>query len=592
MKRKTWISLLMILLLVAAAGCGAKQDPSKEESKKEETGVLTTETTTAEESKTQESTTEISQTEPASEKNGEVVILFTSDVHCGIDQGFGYAGLSQIRESLEAQGYETILVDDGDSIQGETIGTLSKGEAIIDLMNALKYDVAIPGNHEYDYGTERFLELVQKADFPYISCNFTKEGKLVLPSYVIKEAAGLKIGFVGVTTPQTITSSTPAYFQNAQGEFVYGFMQDANGEAVYQAVQKAVDEARAEGADYVYVLGHLGLGEDAAPWTYADVISHTHGIDVFLDGHSHDTEQVVMKNENGEDVIRSAVGTKLSGIGYSYLSAEGIGETNLWTWNNSVSAPELLGLDNEMSAAVAKATEELTETLNQRVATSEVTLTISDPEEKDSAGKPIRMIRRAETNLGNFCADAILAASGADVALMNGGGIRTDLEKGEVTYGDIVNVFPFGNELCVIEATGQQIADALEWGAKAVPGEFGGFLQPAGLSYEIDVSVPSGCTSDENQMMTGISGERRVKNILVGGEPIDLKKTYTVAGMNYTLLNHGDGHTAFDGANVLQKGSALDNQLLIDYIVNTLGGTIGEQYADPYGEGRITIVGE
>ena len=143
------------------------------------------------------------------EKNGSVVILYTSDIHCGMNEGFGFEGLQQIRDSYEAKGYTTLLVDDGDAIQGETVGSFTRGEAIIDLMNAVKYDVAIPGNHEFDYGMERFLELTQKAEFPYISCNFNKNGELVFAPYIIKEVEGIKIAFVGVTTPKTITSSTP-----------------------------------------------------------------------------------------------------------------------------------------------------------------------------------------------------------------------------------------------------------------------------------------------------------------------------------------------------------------------------------------------
>ena len=204
------------------------------------------------------------------EKNGDIMILYTSDIHCGAAKGFGFAGLSQIRNTLEAQGYTTILVDDGDAIQGEALGTVSKGETMIDLMNAMHYNVAIPGNHEFDYGTDRFLELADKAEYPYISCNFNKEGKLVFEPYKIVEAAGKKIAFVGITTPQTLTSANPSYFRNEQGQYVYGFMQDESGEALYKAVQDAVDAACGEGADYVYVMAHLGMEEGSRPWTYAD----------------------------------------------------------------------------------------------------------------------------------------------------------------------------------------------------------------------------------------------------------------------------------------------------------------------------------
>ena len=529
--------------------------------------------------------------EEKAEKNGDIYILFTSDVHCGIDKGFGYAGLQQVRDTLEAQGYETILVDDGDAIQGEPIGTLSEGEAIIDLMNDLKYDVAIPGNHEFDYGMPRFLELVEKADFPYISCNFTYLDELVFEPYIIKEAAGKKIGFVGVTTPLTITASTPVYFQDENGEYVYGFMSDDTGERVYQAVQSAVDAAREEGADYVYVIGHMGNGAEFKPWTYADVISHTDGIDVFLDGHSHDTDQVIMKNKDGEDVPRSAVGTKMACIGYSHISAEGdIVETGIWSWPNKTSAPELLDIHNEIRDRVDEAQQELAEELDKVVASTAVILTINDPEAVDSSGNPVRMIRRAETNLGDLCADAARDQSGADIAFVNGGSIRVSIEKGDITFGNILAVHPFGSMLCVLEVTGQQILDALEWSCRSVPDENGGFNQVSGLTFEINSAIDSPCKADKDGMCTGIEGERRVQNVMVGGEALDPEKTYTLAGYDYQLRQQGDGYTAYDGAPVLQDNVKLDNQVLIDYIVDTLGGNVGGEYADPYGEGRITVL--
>ena len=528
---------------------------------------------------------------PAAEKNGDVYILFTSDIHCGVDEGFGLAGLEEIRSTLESKGYTVLLVDDGDAIQGEALGTLSKGESIIELMNEMHYDAAIPGNHEYDYGMERFLELAEKAEFPYISCNFNKEGELLFEPYIIREAAGMKIAFVGVTTPQTLVSSTTMYFQDDDGNLIYGFLQDESGEKLYEAVQKAVDSARAEGADYVYLIGHLGLDHKCTPWTYADVLSHTNGIDVLLDGHSHDTEQIVMKNKDGDNVVRSACGTKLNSIGYSHISAaDGIVDTNIWTWPNKQSLPELTGLHNRMSDAVAAEKEEIEDILKEVVAQTKVDLTIFDPVEKDTGGNPIRMVRRAETNLGDLVADAYRAALGADIGISNGGNVRADIAKGDITYEDIMAVNPFNSPLCLVEATGQQILDALEWTSRAVPDENGGFLQVSGMSYEIDVNVESGCESDENSMMTGISGERRVKNVLVGGEPIDPDKLYTVAAIDYVLLLNGDGMTAFDGAKLLQDRVKLDNQALIEYISEGIDEEGWEAYADPYGQGRIGII--
>ena len=526
------------------------------------------------------------------ERSADIVILFTSDVHCGVDQGFGYAGLQQVRDYLVASGNEVILVDDGDNIQGEPLGTMTKGEVSIDLMNKMGYSVAIPGNHEFDYGMEQFLALAERADFDYISCNFNKSGELVFQPYVIRELDGLKVAFVGVTTPETLTSSTPRYFQDENGEFVYGFFQDESGEGVYSAVQSAVDDARAEGADYVVVMGHLGNEEACRPWTYDDVISNTNGIDVFLDGHSHDTDQVVMKNKDGEDVLRSACGTKLACIGWCRIDTEGKISTGLYTWNNSDPVPALLGIQNEMSEAVAASTDTLNEKLGEVVASSQVDLTISDPVEVDANGRPIRMVRRAETNLGDLCADAYLNQSGADIAFVNGGGIRTNIAAGDITLNDILKVHPFGNAMCVIEVTGQQILDALEWGARAIPSENGGFLQVAGLSYEIHSYIESSCVADENNMFTGVEGEYRVKNVMVGGEPLDMDKIYTLASHNYMLLEHGDGYTMFDGARILQNSVKLDNQVLIDYITESLGGVIGPEYEELTGQGRIVIVEE
>ena len=523
------------------------------------------------------------------EKNGEVYILYTSDVHCGIDEGFGYAGVVQVRSSLEAQGYEVILVDDGDALQGEAIGTLTKGEAIIGLMNDAGYDVAVPGNHDFDYTVERFLELAAKAEFKYISCNFNHKGELLLDPYVIVEAAGMKIAFVGICTPETLVSSTPAYFRDETGEIVYGFMQDETGQALYDAVQKAVDDARAEGADLVYAMGHLGNYGASSPWAYEDVIRNTTGIDVFFDGHSHDTDQVTVKNKDGDPVVRSACGTKLQCIGYSRIGTDKKpAETGIWSWNNGKTPAFLFGFGGDMQKSVDAAKARLAEQLDQVVASTTVELTINDPVVKLDSGAPVRMVRRAETNLGDLAADAARDAGGADIGICGGGGIRTNIEKGEITYGEIINVHPFGNQIAVIKATGQQILDALEWSAREVPGEFGGFLQVSGLTYEIDVSVPSPCKSAES-LMSGIEGERRVRNVMVGGKPIDPSAYYTVAGADYWLTGNGDGYTAFDGAEVLQPCAKLDNQALIDYIVETLGGDMSA-YADPYGQGRITIV--
>lgn len=537
-------------------------------------------------------------TGPATAENEEqpklqrdVLVLFTSDVHCGVDQGFGYVGLKAVKEAAEATGSHVLLVDDGDSVQGEAVGIMTRGEAIISLMNAMGYDVAIPGNHEFDYGMDRFLELVAMADFPYISCNFNKQGETVFDPYIIKEFDGVKIAFVGVTTPKTLTSSTPRFFQNDEGEYIYGFLQDDTGEGVYQAVQQAVDDARAEGAQYVIVLGHMGNEAEAMPWTYADVIAHTNGIDAFLDGHSHDRDKVVMRNKDGAEVVRQACGTKMEAIGWLRISTKNGGvDTGLYVWGNSVPAAELLGLRNEMTDAVETAVGEVNAQMAAVVGSASVDLTIHDPVAVDENGSPIRIVRRAETNLGDLCADACLDQSGADIAFLSGGCVRVDIARGDITKNDILSVHPFGSMLTVIEVTGQQVLDMLEWGCRAVPGESGAFPQVAGLTFEIHTYIESSCTQDEAGMFTGVAGAYRVKNVMVGGEPLDPEKTYLLASHDYLLLDHGDGYAMFAGSPVLQQPVKPDYQVLIDYITDTLGGVIGAEYADPYGQGRIVAV--
>ena len=516
-----------------------------------------------------------------------IVILFTSDAHAGIDQGWGYAGVAAIRDGLAVNNH-VVLVDNGDAIQGETIGTLTNGKAIVELMNEVGYDVAVPGNHEFDYGMSNFLTLSgEVAQHPYVSANFTYKDEPVFNPYVIKEFEGVKVAFVGVTTPKTITSSTPTYFQDENGEYVYGFCQDDTGAKFYAAIQSAVDAARAEGAQYVIICGHLGTEETCEPYTSIDVIYNVSGIDALLDGHAHETmPSNVVKGKDGKDVVRVACGTKLANVGALTITPDGKLSAELYAWNNSVAPAEVFGLKGAVVDAVNEKIASMDEIRKTVVAFTETTLYIKDPE------TDVRIIRNAETNLGDLCADAYRAMSGADVAFVNGGGVRAQIPAGDITLDQIYSVHPFGNIMCMIEVSGQQILDALEWGARNNPGENGGFLQVSGLTYEIHTYVESSAQSDENGMFAGVTGEYRVKNVVVGGEPLDVNKTYTLASHNYMLKSAGDGFSMFAGAKILIDETLIDNQVLITYITTNLGGVAGAEYANPYGQGRIIGVPE
>ena len=514
----------------------------------------------------------------------DVVVLYTYEVHCGIDENIGYAGLAAYKKAFAKAGYDVLLVDNGDAIQGGPVGTLSKGEYIIDIMNEVGYDVATIGNHEFDYGMDQFMALREKAKFPYVSANFTDlEGKPILDPFVIKEAGGRKIAFVGASTPETFTKSTPTYFQNEKGEYIYDFCEGEDGKRLYAAVQKAVDDAREAGAEYVVVLAHLGIDGSSVPYTSSDLIVNTNGIDAVLDGHSHSTiEQEVVKNKDGEEVLLTSTGTKLAAVGALTIAADGTLSTRLHT--------ESIFQDDETTAFVEGIKAQYGETLAKVVASSQVDLIVNDLTAVDSEGKPIRIIRSQETNLGDLCADAYRLVSGADIGVVNGGGIRAAIPAGDITFEQIISVHPFGNAMCVVEATGQQILDALEKSVSKLPDENGGFLHVSGLTFTVDMSVPSTVVVDDKGSFVEVSGERRVKDVKVGGEDLDPAKTYTLASHKYMLKSGGDGFNMFINDKLLQDEVMLDNQVLITYITENLGGVIGEEYAEPYGQGRITII--
>ena len=525
--------------------------------------------------------------EAAEVEHKPVVILYANDIHCGIEDNVGYAGVAAYEKAYQALGYETLLVDNGDAIQGDVVGTLTEGEAIIDIMNALGYDIAIPGNHEYDYGMDRFLELTEKAEFPYISSNFsTTDGEFIFPTYLVVELGGWKLGFVAATTPTTFTSSTPTYFQDEDGNYIYSFAEGNEGANLYAAVQNAVDAVRAEGVDKVIMMSHLGVSADDNPAMYTSgaVITNTTGIDVVLDGHSHTVmECEVVLNADGEEVLLTQTGTKLQNVGTLFINTDGSIATELHN--------ETIFKDPEAQAVIDAINAENEEILNEVVASTQVKLTTTDPVATSEDGKPIRIIRTQETNLGDLCADAYRAAVNADIGIMNGGGIRADIEAGDITYADIISVNPYGNMVCLVAVTGQTILDALEMGVMELPAESGGFIHVSGMTYEIDPSVESTVVVDDHGSFVEVTGDRRVHNVLVAGEPIDPEAIYTLASHNYWLKDGGDGMSMFQDGELLLDGVALDNQALINYIMDELGGVVGEEYADPYGQGRIVING-
>lgn len=513
----------------------------------------------------------------------DVVILHTNDTHCGIEENMGYAGLVWYENQMKEETPYVTLVDAGDAIQGAPVGTLSEGEYLVQIMNKAGYDFAIPGNHEFDYGMEKLLGLSARLDCGYSACNFVNlpSKTQVFAPYRIMEYDDIQVAFVGVATPESITKSTPAYFQDQFGRYRFSFCEDETGEALYSQVQSAVDQARGEGADYVIMVGHLGDNGITEKWSSRSVIANTTGIDAAIDGHSHEVCVENVPNENGEMVVLTQTGTKFANIGKLTITTDGqIQASHVSAVTDAEGNP---AKDAEMESFINGIKSQYEESLKVVLGRTDVDLMDKDPE------TGLRAVRKAETNLGDLCADASRYMMGADIGFMNGGGIRAGIEAGDITYEDALSVFPYGNMICMAEVSGQKIKDALEMGVKNYPEESGGFIHVSGLTYTVDSSVPSSVVLDEKRNFVSVDGEYRVRDIYVGEEPLDVNRTYTLASHNYWLKSGGDGMSMLMGCPILKDETMVDVDTITSYISEYLGGTVGEEYKDPRGQGRITI---
>ena len=550
-------------------------------------------------------------------EKSEVTILYTNDVHTYIDKQapeLTYAAIAALKQSYQNAGKKVLLVDAGDHVQGTAYGSMDQGASIIELMNAAGYDAATPGNHEFDYGMDRAKELMRDADFPYLSCNWVdlRTNLRVLPEIKVFVRGGVRIAFVGITTPETFTKSTPAYFMNkAQTKYIYDILGGEDGQKLYDAVQKAIDKAEFWGADTIIGLGHLGVDPSSSPWTSEEVIAHTHGFTAFIDGHSH----TVMANKqvtdaSGKAVTLTQTGSYFKNIGKMTVGADGTITTEL------IDTYE--GLDAAVAATASNWISAVDDMLGEEIAVGDTKFYINDP----ATGK--RRIRSGETNLGDFVADGIytyfneIEELHCDVAIMNGGGIRTDVEAGPWSFKTCKTVSPFGNVACLMSVTGQQIQDALEFGARfagAEGKENGGFLHVAGARYTIHPMIPNTVQTNDKNVWTGSAAIPRVSNVEIYDkttgtyQPLDPNATYALAGMNYTLRNLGDGFAMFDGATLI-KDYVSEDYLVMSSYAAMFGGVDANglphlasanspladypgyllNYEDPYGAGRIQMI--
>lgn len=547
----------------------------------------------------------------------DVTILYTNDVHTYIDKQspkLTYAAIADLKQSYQNAGKDVLLVDAGDHVQGTAYGSMDEGASIIKLMNAAGYDVATPGNHEFDYGMDRAKAIMKEADFPYLSCNWVdlRTTLRVLPSVKVFVRGGRRIAFVGVTTPETFTKSTPAYFMDkAQRKYIYDIQGGEDGKKLYDAVQKAIDKAKLL-ADVVIGLGHLGVDPSSSPWTSEEVIAHTSGFDAFIDGHSHTVmENKQVQDASGEAVTLTQTGSYFANVGEMTIAADGTITTKL--------IPTHEGMDAGIAAMQTGWVNTVDDMLGEKIAVGDSDFYVSDP----ATGK--RRIRSAETNLGDFVADGIYTYFNeveklhCDLAIMNGGGIRADVPAGDWTFKTCKQVSPFGNVACLMSVTGKQIQDALEFAARFAGEdgkENGGFLQVAGATYEIHTDIPNTVQTDEKNVWIGsATGTPRVQNVKIYDKasgsylPLDPNKTYALAGMNYTLRNLGDGFAMFDGAELIKDYVSEDYLVMSTYAMIFDGADAAGlphlsstnsplaaypgyllNYEQPYGAGRITIL--
>lgn len=623
MKKRIIGTILSLALVIGLIGCGKAGNTEASSVAVEESASEGETLSDAPEETIEESVEETA--EESTEVTEPIYIVYTNDIHSYIyntitdennekKPGLRMSNIAAMVSDMKADGKNVILVDAGDELQGDVYGAFDEGKSVVELMNACSYQLATPGNHDFDFGMGTFFNRIDEADYPYISCNFHAlvGERNPLSANHIFDISGSKIAFIGITTPETITSSTPIYFQNEKGEYIYAIDGTVSPQELYDSVQKAIDEVRDE-ADYVIALAHVGVGLDEKRNNISsyDIIENTVGLDAYIDGHSHTLmEKDSVSDKNGNNVVLTQTGSYLTHIGVMEIN-DGIITTSL-VENYDNADSKVAELEEAINAR-------LMEQMGEKIATLDSTLYIYDPDKADR-----RIVREQETNLGDLTADAVYwylnnrLQADCDIALSNGGGVRAQVEKGDVTYLDVKSIEPFGNMICLIEATGQQILDALEMGVTVVgegdgPAENGGFMQVAGMQYTIDTTIPSSVRTTVDGMFVSVDGEYRVKDVKIYNketgkyEDIDLSGKYTVSGIDYLLRNSGNGLNMFADDNMVMGFVEQDYVILSQYLTSfnmdgdypriksensplyELNGYLLD-YENPFGAGRINII--
>lgn len=522
-----------------------------------------------------------------------IVILYENDAHCAVE---GYARLAGQRDAERQHTPYVAIVSSGDFAQGNTVGSLTKGEAIVRIMNAVGYDYLTIGNHEFDYTVPQMQHLSEMLTAKTLCCNFSRyeqdnddnddrDSDDLYPAYEVKDFGGTKVGFIGVATPSTFRSSTPTYFIDDNGNLLYNFHQTDT----YECVQEAVNDAREEGAEIIIVLSHLGDDPEVA-YSRA-LIAATHGIDVVLDGHAHHVLNERLVNDRGDSVTLTSTGTKFAYIGRLTIDTDNRVTTEL------LPISDCHRVNQAVQDTVLAIQQELEARVNAPVGTTAFAL--ADRDNQDN-----RLVRKQETNLGDFMADVARYTTGANIGVCNGGGLRAGLYNETITYGNIVSIWPFNNTMRVVECTGQQLLDAFEVSAANLPRENGDFMHVSGLRYTINPHVPTSVIWDDNRMFNGVGKTRRIAKMevfmLADGEsdklPYEQRGTwqqvnpnavYTIGGQSYIIACSGASGMFAKMRLLPVEGEPLNDVDAVCAYIQAMGGTINEVYRRP--QGRITI---
>ncbi len=524
-------------------------------------------------------------------KGDDIVILFTGDIACATEENLGFSGVSAYKKAMLEKTPYVSLVDLGNAVQGKFIGTVSKGDYVVDFMNKAGYDLAVPGNHEFDYGLEQFYQLTERANAEYLISNVTYvglEGNNAFEKtkpYKIVKYGNRKVGFVGVTTPKVLTQTLNSTFMEGES-YVYDFEQ--GGSRLYNTVQGYVNECKNKGADYVVILSHLGDTDESLPYTASSLIKATFDVDAVLDAHAgSEISNRLVKNKNGLDVTLASAGKELENIGQLTISQ-----------NGNISSGMISGYSGKDTAVDNYATElkaTLEEQMNEVVAVCDTPLKRTDL-------KGRRTINNRENILGNFCADAYRLIADADIALINGDRIRGDLPAGDVTYADILNLSPFNDSLCKIYATGEGILNALEIANMYIESEYEEdgepigespvFMQVSGIRFTVDTSIEPSVVFDKYGKFKEVSGKRRIKDVQVLNEQgtytfISPDKAYSVVSNSYFLKDNEDGLDLFENNPVLIDNGILTYEVVLKYLTEHLEGRTSQRYSGL--DGRITV---